>query len=108
LPRSPFPQNYYSATLLGNIGFKGTSVSLLATGVYGLEKAFVTLIFMTFFVDTIGRRKALLCGSIGAALGMFYLGIYTSVSDSFVKTPPKDAGAYFGLVAFYWYTFHYA
>ncbi|KDN35582.1 putative sugar transporter [Tilletiaria anomala UBC 951] len=100
--------NYYSATLIGNIGFKGTDVSLLATGVYGLEKALITLIFMTFFVDSVGRRKALILGSIGAATGMLYLGIYTNVADTFNSTPPRDAGAIFGLVAFYWYTLHYA
>ncbi|TKY85303.1 hypothetical protein EX895_005465 [Sporisorium graminicola] len=100
--------NYYSATLIRRVGFSGTSVSLLATGVYGLEKAIVTLIFMSFFVDTIGRRKALLFGSIGAASGMLYLGIYTNVSHSFTKTPPKDAGAYLALAAVYWYTFWYA
>lgn len=100
--------NYYSATLISNIGFKGTSVSLLATGVYGLEKAIVTLIFMAFFVDRIGRRKALLFGAIGASSGMLYLAIYTKVSGSFNHTPPKDAGAIFGLVAVYWYTLHYA
>ena len=100
--------NYYSATLISNIGFKGTSVSLLATGVYGLEKAIVTLIFMAFFVDRIGRRKALLFGAIGASSGMLYLAIYTKLSGSFNHTPPKDAGAIFGLVAVYWYTLHYA
>ncbi len=97
--------NYYSATLIRNVGFKGTSVSLLATGVYGLEKAFVTLIFMSFFVDTLGRRKALLIGSLGAASGMLYLGIYTNVSHSFSKTPPRDAGSSIALAAIYWYTF---
>lgn len=100
--------NYYSATLIRNVGFKGTSVSLLATGVYGLEKAFVTLIFMSFFVDTLGRRKALLIGSLGAASGMLYLGIYTNVSHSFSKTPPRDAGSSMALAAIYWYTFWYA
>lgn len=100
--------NYYSATLISNIGFKGTSVSLLATGVYGLEKAIVTLIFMAFFVDRVGRRKSLLVGALGASSGMLYLAIYTKISGSFNHTPPKDAGAIFGLVAVYWYTLHYA
>lgn len=100
--------NYYSATLISNIGFNGTSVSLLATGVYGVEKAVVTLIFMMFFVDQVGRRKALLFGSLGASIGMLYLAAYTKISGSFDHTPPRDAGAIFGLVAVYWYTFHYA
>lgn len=37
--------NYYSPTILASIGYSGTSVGLLATGVYGLVKMFTTLIF---------------------------------------------------------------
>lgn len=43
--------NYYSPTIFTSIGFTGTSVGLLATGIFGLVKSFATLIFMTFFID---------------------------------------------------------
>lgn len=61
---------------------------------------------MTFFVDTVGRRKALIVGGIGASLGMYYLGIYTTRSNSFNETPPRDAASYVALLAIYWYTLH--
>lgn len=59
---------------------------------------------MLFFVDTWGRRKALLFSSVGAASGMLYLFGYTTQANTFVSQPPRDAGAIFGLVAFYWFT----
>lgn len=37
--------NYYSPTIIRSIGFTGTSVSLLATGIYGIVKAVATAIF---------------------------------------------------------------
>ncbi|KAF4909517.1 putative quinate permease [Colletotrichum viniferum] len=54
--------NYYSPTILRSIGFSGTHVGLLATGVYGIVKMMTTLVFMVFFVDRFGRRPALLIG----------------------------------------------
>lgn len=63
---------------------------------------------MLFFVDTWGRRKALLFSSIGAASGMLYLFGYTFQANTFNIQPPRDAGAIFGLVAFYWFTLHYS
>lgn len=37
--------NYYSPTILKSIGFSGTSVGLLATGVYGIVKMVTTVVF---------------------------------------------------------------
>lgn len=52
--------NYYSATIFTSIGFKGTSAGLLATGVFGLVKAFATLFFMIFGIERLGRRRSML------------------------------------------------
>lgn len=38
--------NYYSAMIFKSVGFTGTNVGLLATGVFGIVKAFATMIFM--------------------------------------------------------------
>lgn len=65
--------NYYSVTILQNIGFTGTSVGLLATGVFGIVKAASTLLFVLFCVDRFGRRKALMVGSVGAVSGVHHL-----------------------------------
>ena len=102
--------NYYSPTIFTSIGFTGTSVSLLATGVFGLTKAFATLIFMMFLIDKLGRRKAMMIGSTGAMIALYYIGGYTAQSKSFVsKTPPpKDAGAYIAILMIYIFSVFYA
>ena len=100
--------NYYSPVILKAIGFTGTSVSLLATGIYGLVKMFTTLVFMVFFVDRFGRRPALLAGAIGAMVAMFYLAGYSALSGSFEgKTPEKGPGSQAALAMIYIYAIFY-
>lgn len=100
--------NYYSPTILKAIGYKGTSVGLLATGIYGLVKMFTTLVFMVFFVDRFGRRPALLVGAVGAMVAMFYLAGYSALSGSFNgKTPARDSGSQAALAMIYIYAIFY-
>ncbi|KAL5337258.1 hypothetical protein BJX70DRAFT_399903 [Aspergillus crustosus] len=99
--------NYYSPTIFRSIGFTGTSVQLLATGVYGLVKMFTTLVFMIWIVDRFGRRPPLLVGAVGAAIAMFYLGIYSQLSGSFEAIPPSDAGARTAVAMIYIYAIFY-
>lgn len=40
--------NYYSPTILKSIGFSGTSIGLLATGVYGMIKMLTTVVFSEY------------------------------------------------------------
>ncbi|KAJ5104918.1 sugar transporter [Penicillium alfredii] len=99
--------NYYSPTIFRSIGFTGTSVGLLATGVYGLVKMATTAVFMIWIVDRFGRRPALLVGATGAAVAMFYLAIYSQVSGSFDQAPPSDAGARVAVAMVYLYAIFY-
>ncbi|KAF4544943.1 Sugar/inositol transporter [Lasiodiplodia theobromae] len=100
--------NYYSPTILESIGYSGTSVNLLATGVYGIVKMVTTLIFMLFCVDRIGRRPALLVGAVGAGVAMFYLAGYSKLSGSFTSSSvPRDAGANAALAMIYVYAVFY-
>ncbi|KAF0324851.1 MFS quinate transporter [Colletotrichum asianum] len=99
--------NYYSPTILRSIGFSGTDVGLLATGVYGIVKMMTTLVFMMFFVDKFGRRPALLIGAIGAMVAMFYLAGYSALSGSFKGTTSADAGARTALAMIYIYAIFY-
>jgi len=100
--------NYYSPTIFKSIGFTGTDVGLLATGVFGIVKASMTAIFMLFLVDRFGRRPAMLVGSTGAIVAMYYLGGYTKMSNSFNQTPPRDGGAYVAIVMIYIFAIFYA
>lgn len=100
--------NYYSPTILKAIGYIGTSVGLLATGIYGLVKMLITLVFMVFFVDRFGRRPALLVGAVGAMIAMFYLAGYSKMSGSFEgRTPPRDSGSQAALAMIYIYAIPY-
>lgn len=100
--------NYYSPTIFTSIGFTGSNVSLLATGVFGIVKSFVTIMFMLFGVDRLGRRKSMLVGSAGAMFAMFYLGVYSKLSGSFHETANRDAGAYIAIVMVYLFAVFYA
>ncbi|GME25661.1 Sugar/inositol transporter [Neofusicoccum parvum] len=100
--------NYYSPTILESLGYSGTSVNLLATGVYGIVKMITTLIFMLFFVDRFGRRPALLVGATGAGVAMFYLAGYSKLSGSFTSSSvPRDSGANAALAMIYVYAVFY-
>jgi MFS family permease len=66
-----------------------------------------TLIFMVFIVDRFGRRLPLLVGAVGAAIAMFYLGIYSKLSGSFYHVPPSDSGAHAAIAMVYLYAIFY-
>lgn len=100
--------NYYSPTIFRAIGFKGASVGLLATGIFGIIKAFATLAFILFGIDKLGRRKSLMIGSVGALVAMYYLGAYTKVSRSFEGQSKQDGGAYVAIVMIYLFACFYA
>jgi sugar porter (SP) family MFS transporter len=100
--------NYYSPVIVASIGFTGTDTGLLATGVFGIVKATGTVIFMLFIIDRYGRRRALLIGSAGATVAMYYLGGYSSITNSFNEEPPRDGGAYVALVMVYIFAIFYS
>lgn len=99
--------NYYTPVVFKSLGFSGTSVSLLATGVYGVVKSIVTVIFLWFMVDRWGRRPFLLVGTGIVMVCMFYLGAYSRISHSFERSPPRDGGAYMAIVLIYVYAAAY-
>lgn len=51
---------YYSPTIFKSVGLSGSSVSLFATGIYGIVKFTACFIFVVFVTDSLGRRKCLL------------------------------------------------
>ncbi|KAH8668909.1 putative sugar transporter [Xylariales sp. PMI_506] len=85
--------NYYSPTILKAIGFTGTSVGLLATGIYGIAKGVSAIIFILFIVDRFGRRPALLLGAIGAMIPMYYIAAYSKLSGSFSGAVEHNAAS---------------
>ncbi|KAF2100151.1 general substrate transporter [Rhizodiscina lignyota] len=92
--------NYYSPTIFKDVGITGTSVSLLASGVYGVIKMCSCVAYLVFFADSLGRRRSLLWTAIAIACVMMYVGLYIRIS------PPKPgatipAAGYVALVCIY-------
>ncbi|TVY30333.1 Quinate permease [Lachnellula hyalina] len=73
--------NYYSPTVFESIGVTGTNASLLTTGVFGLVKAAVTIIWILFLVDNFGRRNLLIYGAFLGGLCLYYIGAYIKIAD---------------------------
>lgn len=84
--------NYYSPTIFKSLGVSSTSTSLFATGVYGIVKMCTTIIALVWILDRFGRRKLLIIGGIGAALAMFYIGIYVAVAKPSATEANPSAG----------------
>lgn len=62
---------------------------------------------MIWIVDRFGRRGPLLVGAIGAAVAMFYLAIYSQLSQSFDQVPPSDSGSRTAVAMIYIYAIFY-
>lgn len=103
--------NYYSPSIFQAIGFTGTDVGLLATGIFGIVKAGATTVFMIWGIERIGRRNALLIGSAGAMTALLYIGAFAKVTGSFEADGDvggKSPGAYVAIVMIYVFAVFYA
>ncbi len=65
------------------------------------------MLYAGLLIDKLGRRPLLLIGGIGAGIAMFYLAGYSQISGSFVRPPPRDAGANAAVAMVYIYAFFY-
>lgn len=84
--------NYYSPTVFKSIGVQGTNTSLLTTGIFGVIKTLVTIVWLFFLIDRLGRRKLLLWGAIGGSLCMWYIAAYIAIAKP-AKHPTKVLGS---------------
>ncbi|KAJ3547356.1 hypothetical protein NM208_g1560 [Fusarium decemcellulare] len=93
--------NYFSPTIFRSIGFTGTSVGLLATGVYGVVKTVFSTISFLLLVDRFGRRPLLLIASVICSFTMFYLGAFANLTDSFNGGAERNAASYSAIAMVY-------
>jgi sugar porter (SP) family MFS transporter len=103
--------NYYSPSIFQAIGFTGTDVGLLATGIFGIVKAGATTVFMIWGIERIGRRNALLIGSAGAMTALLYIGAFAKVTGSFEGDGDiggRSPAAYVAIVMIYIFAVFYA
>ena len=68
--------NYYSPRVFASIGIRGTSTSFLTTGIFGVVKTVMTVVWILVLIDHLGRRKLLMIGAGGGAVCMFIIGAY--------------------------------
>lgn len=89
--------SYYAPIIFETIGFKGSNVSLLASGIYGIVKIVATGLFIAFGVERFGRKKPLLVGVfmmsaclwiIGAVFNTHNPQVFDNVKGVWVT--PKD------------------
>lgn len=78
--------SYYAPTIFQSIGYTGTSVSLLASGIYGVVKVTATAFFIFFAVESLGRRLSLFISAIGMGTLFFIIG-------ALLKSFPPDPKA---------------
>ena len=65
--------NYYSPTVFESIGIVGTNTSFLSTGLFGVVKTCLTLVWLFFLIDRLGRRKLLMFGALGGSICMWII-----------------------------------
>ncbi|KAJ5682851.1 hypothetical protein N7462_006016 [Penicillium macrosclerotiorum] len=98
--------NYYAPEIFALIGVKGSSSSLLTTGIYGVVKTVTTIFYVGYLVDRIGRRLPLIVGAMIQATAMLYLALYLRFAGTNTETVGgTPAGGIVGIVWIYLYAF---
>jgi MFS family permease len=63
--------NYYSPTVFKSLGITGTNTGFLTTGLFGVVKTVVTIVWLMYLIDRLGRRRLLMSGAVGGSLCMW-------------------------------------
>ncbi|KAM3548254.1 hypothetical protein MY1884_009257 [Beauveria asiatica] len=84
--------NYYSPTVFKTLGITGANTGFLTTGIFGVVKTVLTVIWLLFLIDHLGRRTLLMVGSIGGSLCMWFIGGYIKISGT-TATSASDGGS---------------
>lgn len=96
--------NYYSPTIFTSIGVSDGDVSWM-TGIFGVIKAVMTIIWLLFLVDQLGRRKLLLGGAITGSISMWAIGAYICVvRPDLHPTKTLNGGGIAAIFFFYLWT----
>ncbi|KAK6460193.1 high-affinity hexose transporter [Scheffersomyces coipomensis] len=76
---------YYSPTVFKSFGLNGTNAGLQSTGIFGILKAFASLVWLFYIVENFGRKTALVWCSLPCSLCMWYIGAYIKIDDPAAK-----------------------
>lgn len=78
--------NYYSPTVFKSLGIQGTNAGFFTTGLFGVVKTALTIVWLFFLIDRLGRRRLLMGGAVGGSLCMWYIGAYIAKTNISAKT----------------------
>jgi sugar porter (SP) family MFS transporter len=102
--------NYYSPTVFKSLGITGTNTGFLTTGLFGVVKTVVTIVWLMYLIDRLGRRRLLMSGAIGGSLCMWFIGAYIKIAgvQSGAKADTKpSSGGIAAIFFFYLWTVFY-
>ncbi|KZZ94293.1 Quinate permease [Moelleriella libera RCEF 2490] len=102
--------NYYSPTVFKSIGITGTNTSFLTTGIFGVVKTALTIVWLLVLIDHMGRRNLLMVGAVGGSLCMFFIGAYIKLAGTNTKSASEgslDSGGIAAIFFFYLWTAFY-
>ena len=63
-----------SFVVFKSIGISGTNTGFLTTGIFGVVKCSLTLVWLFFLIDRLGRRNLLMLGAAGGSVCMWIIG----------------------------------
>jgi sugar porter (SP) family MFS transporter len=102
--------NYYSPTVFKSLGIVGTNTGFLTTGIFGVVKTTLTLVWLFWLIDNLGRTKLLMIGAAGGSVCMWVIAAYIKVADP-THHPNKSgtlpAGGIAAMFFFYLWTAFY-
>jgi len=81
---------YYSPTVFKSFGLNGTNAGLQSTGIFGLLKAFASLVWLFYVVENFGRKTALVWCSLPCSLCMWYIGAYIKIANPAARLARGD------------------
>ena len=96
---------YYAPIIFAQLGLKGQTTSLLATGVYGIVNTLSTLPAL-FLIDKVGRRPLLMCGAFGCFVSLTVVGSIIGKYSSNLQT--EKAAAWTGIAFIYIYDINFS
>jgi len=99
--------NYYSPTVFKSLG---VTEGFLTTGIFGVVKTVLTVVWLLYLIDRLGRTKLLMLGALGGSLCMWYIAAYIKIADPTNNANPSgdlSSGGISAVFFFYLWTAFY-
>lgn len=99
--------NYYSPTVFKSIGITGTNTGFLTTGIFGVVKTALTIVWLLVLIDKLGRRNLLMIGAGGGSICMWIIGAYIKIAGVKSTGGKLSPGGIAAMFFFYLWTAFY-